>query len=145
MEVELLPNQTTELLSIPCPSPAPQASDDPTFPTSYSVVVSARLVDVASGAVIARYADWPQPYRLTEYPDPGLHVSVEGETISIEAQKPMKGLVLSVDDSRVDETVKWSDNALDIVPGDKQMVLAEGLAGRPLKVAYMGHERAKRV
>lgn len=144
-DAELLPNQTTELLSIPCPSPPPQVSDDPAFPTSYSVVVSARLVDSNSGEILARYADWPQPYRLTDYPDPGLRVSVEGEEISVEVEKPVKGLVFTVDDPRVEEDVKWSDNALDVVPGDRQTVLAQGLGGRPLKVAYFGHERATRV
>ncbi|KAH9948314.1 glycoside hydrolase superfamily [Amylocystis lapponica] len=144
-EVVLLPNQTTELLSIPCPSPPADASGDQTFPTSSHVVLAARLLDTGSGEVLARYADWPQPLRLAGCPDPGLRISVDGEKITVEAARPAKGLVLTVDDNSPEEDVKWSDNALDVVPGDKQVVLAQGLGERALKVAYLGHERATRV
>ena len=52
-------------------------------------------------------------------------------------------MVLSVNvDSTTEANPKWSDNALDIVPGDIQEVLVRGLCGRKVKVAYFGKETA---
>lgn len=110
---------------------------------SYSVVVAARLVDLQSGEVLARYADWPQPFRHVDIPDPGLRIDVEGEEVSIEVERPVKGLLLSVDGEG--EEVKWSDNALDVIPGDGQVVLAKGLSGRAIKIAYLGKEKASKL
>lgn len=143
LEVELSPNQTTELYSGPCPSPPP-SPDDPSVTTSHSVVVGARLIDPSTEEVIARYADWPQPYRHADVPDPGLRVEMNGEDIKIEVHRPVKGLFLSIDhDSEEEkESVTWSDNALDVMPGDAQHILASGLRGRRVKVAYLGKERA---
>ncbi|KDQ51573.1 glycoside hydrolase family 2 protein [Jaapia argillacea MUCL 33604] len=147
-EVVLFPNQSTELLSIPCPcppAPAPATkNEDSPATTSYSVVVSARLLDPKTGEVIARYADWPQPFRHVDFPqNPGLKITVEGESVRVSAEKPVKALVLSVDGDGGE--VKWSDNALDIMPGDEQMVIAKGLQGRNIKIAHLGKEKAKAV
>jgi beta-mannosidase len=137
-EVTLLPNQSTEILKIPCPHPKP--GSDPLSTPSYSVIVSARLLDLTDGAVIARYVDWPQPFKFTDFPDPKLDIKVDGEDVIIEAKYPVKGLVLSVDEAG--EEVKWSDNALDLVPGDVQKVRAKGLKGRKIKVAHLGEEKS---
>lgn len=143
-EFSLLPNQSTELLSVPFPEPdlpPDTPSDTPGFDQSvnitrtYSVVVSARLLDAETGELLARNADWPQPYRYLTFNDPGLNMKVDGETIRIEVQRPVKGLVLSVDGT---PEVKWSDNALDVTPDDPQTVLAEGLGGRNINVRYLG-------
>jgi beta-mannosidase len=139
-EFQLAQNQTTELSKIRCPCPNP--TDQPTT-VSYSVVAAARLLDPRTGEVIARYADWPQPFRYVDFPNPGLKVSINGETITVEASKPVKGLVFSTDGDG--EEVKWSDNALDVVPDDKQVIVAAGLGGRALKVAYMGKEIATKL
>lgn len=144
-DVVLQPNQSTELLSIPCPSPPAKDSSGPLVTPSYSVVVGAQLLDPDSSAVIARYADWPQPYRHTDYPDPGLQVEVRGEEVEVSVRRPVKGLVLSVEDGGNGEEVKWSDNALDVLPGWPQTVRTTRLGGREVKVAYMGKERATRI
>lgn len=141
LNAELLPNQSTELLSTPCPCPPPRPYHNPAITTSYSVVVGVRLLDLNTGEVLARYADWPQPYRHVDFPRPRLEVRVDGERISIDTDKPVKGLWLSVDDNDGDG-VKWSDNALDMMPGDTQVIIAEGLRGRAVKVAFMGQENA---
>lgn len=139
-DVGLLPNQATEFLSIRCPGPAPKDPKSKTT-TTYSIVVAARLMDKETGAVLARTADWPQPYRYLDFPDPGLSVSVKRETgeVTLSVDKPVKGLVLSV--SGEGEEVKWSDNALDIMPGDPQVVVAHGLGDRTVSVAYLSKER----
>lgn len=127
--VTLHANQSTELMNIPCPAPPSIASSHrlgPGLTTSYSVVVSARLVDQRSGEVLARYADWPQPFKYVEPPNPEIHVERVGERISIRAEKPVKGLFLTADDDP-DSLVRWSDNTLDLMPGDEQIIYAKGL------------------
>ncbi|KAJ7688293.1 glycoside hydrolase superfamily [Mycena rosella] len=148
--VTLLPNQATELLAMPCPGPpraaaAPPPTGDAQFTTTHSVVVAARLLDAADGAVLARVADWPQPLRFVEpalLRDPGLALAVDTATgaVTVRAARPVKGLVLSaVGDG---DDVRWSDNALDVMPGDPQVVVAAGLAGREIAVAFLGNEKA---
>lgn len=58
-------------------------------------------------------------------------------------KRPVKGLVLSV--VKGEGEVRWSDNALDVMPGDPQTVVARGLKGEKIFVAYMGNEHGKEV
>ncbi|KAI0671265.1 glycoside hydrolase [Trametes maxima] len=141
----LLPNQSTELLSIPCPCPPRPGGATTAVTPSHSVVVSARLVSTQKeGIVLARYADWPQPFRYVDFPDPGLRVRVAGEKVTVEVDRPVKGLFLTVDGADAEPT-KWSDNALDVFPGDPQTVEVHGLTGKGVKLraAYMGCERGR--
>ena len=52
----------------------------------------------------------------------------------LSCKKPIKGIILDVEG----EDVKWSDQAIDLVPGDKQVVKASGLKGRSVKARYLG-------
>ncbi|KNZ80314.1 putative beta-mannosidase B [Termitomyces sp. J132] len=144
--VTLLPNQSTELLSIRCPGPPKEGveppSGDPIWTSSYSVVVNARLID-SDGKVLARFADWPQPYRYLDVPDPQLSVELIDEQVTVSVQRPVKGLWFSVDGDGPE--VSWNDNSLDVVPGDSQVITAKGLGDRKLKVAYLGKEKASLV
>lgn len=144
--VELLSNQATELYALRCPGPPQDGmqppSGDPVWTPSYSVVASARLLDT-HGKVLARVADWPQPYRYLAVPDPRLSLQVEGERIVLSVARPVKGLWLSVEGEGSE--VSWSDNALDLVPNDPQIVTAKGLGGRQLRVAYLGKEQASMI
>lgn len=58
----------------------------------------------------------------------------DGDSVVLSAQKPIKGIVLDVEG----EDVKWSDQAIDLVPGDPQIVKAVGLKGRDIKVRFLG-------
>ena len=149
--IDLAPNQTTEVLSMPIPEPPvnPQSafSQDlqywqPKRTRTYSVVVAARLIDASSGEVLSRSADWPLPYRYYSPPDPGLDIAVSGDSISVSVQRPIKGLIFSV---KEEENVEWSDNGIDVMPGDSQQVKAVGLDGKKLFVAYLGCEKAREV
>ncbi|KAL1661316.1 glycoside hydrolase family 2 protein [Schizophyllum commune] len=158
-EVTLLPNRATEILAgIPCPAPPREGktppSGDPAWTTSCTVVVQARIVARGSsslgteGAVLARGADWPQPYRYLRFPDPGLKVTVgdAGEDgareVVLESAKPAKGVFFTVKEGG--EHLRWSDNALDLMPGDVQKVTVWGLREpETLRVAYMGREKAQ--
>lgn len=60
----------------------------------------------------------------------------DGESVTLSTNKPVKGIVLDVADGG--EEVKWSDQAIDLVPGDAQTILAKGLAGREVKLRFLG-------
>lgn len=144
--VELPPNQSTELLSIPCPCPSkeglvsPSGYDD--WTTSHTVVVGVRLLDLQTGEVLARTVDWPQPYRYLQLPDPGVKVIVDetGSTVTIDVQAPAKGVVLEAIGDGPEP--QWSDNAMDLMPGDTRVLQVVGLNGRGLRIAYLGKENA---
>lgn len=88
-------------------------------------VLAARLS--VDGEVVARDCDWPQPLKYLDFSERGAQrVDVledrENERIVFRARQPTKGLVLEEIDGL------WlSDNALDVVPGDEQVVFAKGL------------------
>lgn len=90
----------------------------------------------------------PEPYKYLTFPTPQ-EVSLEldaspgnngadglggYDTIRIGVERPIKGLVLDVEG----EDAKWSDQALDVVPGDDQVVKVWNLKGRKLKARYLG-------
>lgn len=81
----------------------------------------------------------PEPFKFIHFPsvhdvDIRTVVGVDGESVTLSSKKPVKGIVLDVDG----EDVRWSDQAVDLVPGDPQTITANGLKGRPIKVRYLG-------
>jgi beta-mannosidase len=107
-------------------------------------VLAARLwVD---GRLVARDVDWPQPFKYLDFSDRGIDVreieqssSVDNgrgqRQVAISARKPVKCLVFEERDG-----VIVSDSAIDIVPGDDQIVEIDGLkAGDSLlRWKYLG-------
>jgi beta-mannosidase len=146
----LLPNQSTEISSIACPCPSLSEIEYElpvkTWTTSGTVVVCVIIRDLESGEVLSRRSDWPQPYRyldMKEYARQAelqITVGEDGESVRIESKRPVKGLVLGLEGDE-DDTVKWSDNGLDIIPGDVQVVKAQGLGGRRVTARYLGKEK----
>lgn len=61
--------------------------------------------------------------------------------MTLSTRKPIKGIVLDIADRHGAE-VKWSDQAIDLVPGDDQTVRAPGLAGREVKLRFLGDQTA---
>ncbi|KAG8949952.1 hypothetical protein FRC00_007913, partial [Tulasnella sp. 408] len=103
-----------------------------------TLIVSARLLD-SDGTVLARYANWPEPFKFVHFPAPselGLKIAVDGDSVTLSTDRPIKGIVLDVADGG--EEAKWSDQAIDLVPGDPQTVTAKGLNGREVKARYLG-------
>ncbi|OCL02433.1 glycoside hydrolase family 2 protein [Glonium stellatum] len=109
---------TTEVIMGECPE------DEPT-------VLSARLIN-ESGEVVAREADWPQPLKYITFPDRELEVAVRGEEVVVRARRPVKGLVFL-------NGIGWSDNCLDVIPGDEQRVSAKGLTEN-IEYIYYGKD-----
>ncbi|THY43434.1 putative beta-mannosidase [Aureobasidium pullulans] len=100
-------------------------------------VLAARIwIDGEDGAV-SRDIDWPQPLKYLNMDDRGVKVVFDNGKITVSSQKPTKGLVF---EER--EGVLVNDSAVDIVPGDEQIITVKGLkAGDvPLKWRYYGQE-----
>jgi len=81
----------------------------------------------------------PEPFKFIHFPpveDLGLKIVVadDAETITVSAQRPIKGIVLDADG----EDVQWSDQAIDLVPDDPQTLKAIGLKGRKVKARFLG-------
>ncbi len=113
MDHSLQPNASTALvLAFPCPHPPTQEASDKVAP-SCTVIIQAKLVAKADPSrVLSRMSDWPQPYKFWTPPDVKLDIRVSGETISIQADVPVKGVILSVEEGL--ESVQWSDNAVGL-------------------------------
>ena len=81
----------------------------------------------------------PEPFKYIHFPpieELGLQAVVrdDGESVVLSSKKPVKGIVLDVDG----DDVKWSDQAIDLVPDDPQTVRAVGLEGRAIKSRFLG-------
>jgi len=139
-EVTLGENRSTELWSGTCPEPPFDRAFDKTAPSG-TVVIHAILI--SKGEVVARYTDWPQPYKLLDLPDPKLKVEVRDGKVTINAEKPVKGVWLSVEGD--DEGIEFGDNSLDLFPRDEVVVEAKGLAGRAVTAASLWNPKATRV
>lgn len=111
------------------------------------MVVAALIIDVSTGEVLAKTVDWPQPYKSLDPPSPGFKTELDAVTtdgtqvIKLSADRPVKGVLLSVDGGEDD--VRWTDNGLDVIPGHTERIVVNGLRGRPLRVAYLGAEKAQ--
>jgi len=155
-EVVLKPNQTTELWNGQLPGQPIRASK---AELAKNIILSARIV-AKDGTTLARYANWcvirhlpvrpelirvpyrPEPFKYIVFPPVdklGLSATIatDGESLTLSTKKPIKGIVIDVAD-RSGAEVKWSDQAIDLVPGDDQVVKAVGLAGREVKLRYLG-------
>jgi len=96
------------------------------------VVVGARLL--AGDQVVARAALWPEPLKYLPLDDAGLTVErSEEDVLLVAVKRPAKGVFLSSD-----REVSWSDNMLDVLPGDMQRVEARGLGEARLDVRFVG-------
>lgn len=119
-DVTLPENRSTELFD----EPIDEIS-------SRTILLSARLT--RGGKVVSRFLDWPQPLKYLELPRPEVVVNVQGDSIRLSSELPVKGLVVQVDD----EKVQFSDNCVDLAPGDEQVINAEGLNGRPVSIMHL--------
>lgn len=135
-DVILATNSSTELFSgqLPGQPIRTKLSEVPRV-----IIISARLLD-ESGSVLGRYSNWPEPFKFIKFPaikDLGLVVQIgdDGESVELSSQKPIKGIVLDVVEG---EDVKWSDQAIDLVPGDPQVIKAIGLKGKEVTVRFLG-------
>jgi beta-mannosidase len=117
-KVTLQPNQATEL-------------DGFGFDTQQALVLGARLL--RDGKLVARAALWPEPFKYFTLPDPQIETRRLGDDrIALRAARPAKGVLLAAAGD-----VVWSDNFLDLLPGDEQCVAARGLGDAPLRIQWL--------
>ncbi len=73
--------------------------------------------------VVSRATLWPEPFKYLSLPEPEVQVTSGGDNLLyVSAKRPAKGVWLTADGQ-----VHWSDNMLDLVPGDVQIITASGL------------------
>ncbi len=68
----------------------------------------------------------------------GLEVNAgrDGESVTLSCKKPIKAIVLDVEGG----DVEFSDQAIDLIPGDPQTIQAFNLNGRRVKLRYLRNE-----
>jgi len=135
INVILALNSSTELYKGKLPG-QPERTKKSEVPKT--IVVSARLLD-ENKAVLGRYSNWPEPFKFINFPpseDFGLQAEIDkdGESVTLSCRKPIKGIILDAEGSYV----QWSDQAIDLVPGDPQTVRGVGLGGRQVKTRFLG-------
>lgn len=63
-------------------------------------------------------------------PDPKITITqLDSVTFELNTQLPAKGVWLTAEDD-----TRWSDNMLDLLPGDSQVLVASQLSGATLQV-----------
>jgi beta-mannosidase len=115
----LAANQTTELTSL---------NISQYDPTVVAVKVS------AGGKVVARAVLFPEPFKYFSWSNPGFALErLDGDRVRIRVQRPAKGVWLQSHDG-----VTWSDNMLDLLPGDPQEIAAAGLGDGKIHIRSLG-------
>lgn len=96
-------------------------------------VLAARLWH--NGQLVARDTDWPQPLKYLPFPKRDVKVSMNGNKMHVTAARPVKCLVF---EER--EGCHLSDSAIDVVPGDEQVITVTGVKDGepPLDWTYLG-------
>jgi beta-mannosidase len=90
------------------------------------------------GRQIARYVNWPEPLKHVHLQTPKdlrVEVSQDGNMVEIAAGVPVKGVALECD---ADE-VSFSDNLVDVVPGEVMSIVVKGANKESrIKARYLG-------
>jgi len=121
----LNPNQATELSTIP-------------FNPEEGIVVGATLY--RNQQIIGRATLWPEPFKYFEFSDPAIEITSIGEDkLLIQAKRPAKGVLLTADG-----LVEWSDNMLDLLPNDPQIITAKGLGKAEVRVRSLSNIQPKK-
>lgn len=121
-DVKLVANGTTDVLS----GSIDNVQEEPH-------VLAARIW--VGGDIVSRDVDWPQPLKYLDFEERGIEVMAGDNGMLVKAAKPTKGLVF---EERAGVLVH--DSAIDVVPGDEQMIRVRGLSegDAPLKWRYLG-------
>jgi len=147
-EVTLSAGYSSELLEV-----KPHAS----WTERSLIILQATLIDLVSGNALARFIDWPEPYRYLVWPaDTEVAVCVEplgtasrcsdpdveyDDQVTVVANQPIKGCWLEPiydGTEREDEPEPlWNDNMFDLLPGETIKVKVKGLRGRKVKARFL--------
>lgn len=115
------------------------------------IILEVSLLEPESGRVVARYVDWPEPYRYLTWPR-GTNLSIGTvlergdesdweDRVKVMSAQPLKGVwlepVYDGTEAADDKEPLWEDNMLDIMPGTELSVGVKGLRGRRVKARFM--------
>jgi beta-mannosidase len=114
----LLPeNRSTEIIAMDVPVVQKDAGEE-----SRTVVAAYLFQD---GRQMARYINWPEPLKYVHLQKPK-HLSAEmtrdGKTVELSSELPVKGVALDCED----EEVAFTDNLVDVVPGEVVSIEVRG-------------------
>lgn len=100
------------------------------IPEGETTVVVSEIFDL-DGSLLSHDVDWPQPLKHLTFTSSNVKVEIRGPgELAVSASKPVKGLFFT------NEGVQWSDNCLDVVPGQTLMITAQGLKEQPKWIYY---------
>lgn len=148
-DVNMAPNASTEVWKGTVPGEpnvtiCPYATGQPVRTSQADVprpiVVQARLLD-DQGEVLARYSNWPEPWKYLIFPKYDLKITEGSDSVTLSTNEPIKGIVLDVEGDDCD----WDDQAIDLFPGDDQVIGVRGLGGRKVvakvgfPIMHLGH------
>ncbi|PKS06037.1 hypothetical protein jhhlp_007871 [Lomentospora prolificans] len=122
------------------------------------VILELTLVESGSGKELARFVDWPEPYRYLYWPagtDVAIKLDEAGENadgwenvVTISSEQPLKGVWLEpvYDGTEKDEDPEplWEDNMVDLVPGSERNLRVKGLKGRKVKARFLADWEVKK-
>ena len=114
----LEPNRSVEITEFEVPVEKQNAEEE------QRTVVAAYLIE--NGKQVARYVNWPEPLKYTHLQKPKdlkVKLSAEGDALEITAEVPVKGVAVEA----VDDGVVFSDNCVDVVPGETVLIGVKGL------------------
>jgi beta-mannosidase len=107
---------------------AQQASELETIALNQRHIISARLYK--GETIVSRATLWPEPWKYLTLPDPEISLQRSGaDLLQVSVRRPAKGVFLSADVG-----VVWSDNMLDIFPGDTQTIFAQQLLEHEVRI-----------
>ena len=116
LDVELLPNRTTEIKTPPISWS--KAEDR-------NIIVAVYLFN-KNRRLLARCVDWPQPLKYVHMKDPknrvGIGMSNDLKSVGVTSEVPIKGVVLKSDDPGVE----FGDYGFDVLPHDPMNVPVSG-------------------
>ncbi|KAK4053706.1 hypothetical protein OIV83_001362 [Microbotryomycetes sp. JL201] len=95
----------------------------------------------ANGSILARFVSWPEPLKFLQFANNDtarlkIDFSHKLQEVRISAQAPVKGLML-----KFEPEAFVSDNGIDLMPGDEQVISTRGLTARTqVTWRYLGDE-----
>lgn len=127
----LLPeNRSTEVIAMDVPVTKPGTGEE------VRTVVAAYLFE--NGTQVARYINWPEPLKYVHLQKPqhlSADITKDGRTVELSSEVPVKGVALECDD----DSVLFSDNLVDVVPGEVVNIGVKGAnKGTKIQTRYLG-------
>ncbi|KAL8722694.1 MAG: hypothetical protein Q9225_000861 [Loekoesia sp. 1 TL-2023] len=94
-------------------------------------IIAAILFDPTDGSIVARSVNWPEPLKYVQFPRPEslcmtIVSTAKGNAVELEAEVPVKGVALEVNDDKGDSVV-FEDNCIDLFPGEALQIGVNGL------------------